>query len=94
MWDALAIILFFVGFGLRMNGNLSAGRIVYAIDLMLFIMRVLELFYVDKTLGPYVVMIGRMVCIAYCCNGHMKLKFIHMLTYLNLARSIQAYLFI
>ena len=68
LWDALAIILFFVGFGLRMNGNLSAGRIVYAIDLMLFIMRVLELFYVDKTLGPYVVMIGRMVCTVYCCN--------------------------
>ena len=44
-----------------MNGDLSNGRIVYAIDLMLFIMRVLELFYVDKTLGPYVVMMGRMV---------------------------------
>ena len=55
-----------------MNGNLSAGRIVYAIDLMLFIMRVLELFYVDKTLGPYVVMIGRMVCIVYYCNRYKK----------------------
>ena len=28
---------------------------------MLFIVRILEIFYVDKTLGPYVVMIGRMV---------------------------------
>ena len=65
MWDALPIILFFVGFGLRMNGDLSNGRIVYAIDLMLFIMRVLELFYVDKTLGPYVVMMGRMVRIIF-----------------------------
>lgn len=65
MWDALTIILFFVGFGLRMNGDLSNGRIVYAIDLMLFIMRVLELFYVDKTLGPYVVMMGRMVRIIF-----------------------------
>lgn len=37
------------------------GRIVYAIDLMLFILRILEMFYVRKTLGPYVVMIGRMV---------------------------------
>ena len=48
-----------------MNGDLSNGRIVYAIDLMLFIMRVLELFYVDKTLGPYVVMMGRMVRIIF-----------------------------
>ena len=65
MWDAFAIILFFVGFGLRMNGDLSNGGIVYAIDLMLFIMRVFELFYVDKTLGPYVVMMGRMVSVFF-----------------------------
>ena len=61
LWDALAIILFFVGFALRMTGDLFNGRIVYAIDLMLFIMRILELFYFNKTLGPYIVMIGRMV---------------------------------
>lgn len=61
IWDAAAILLFFVAFGLRMGGLLTEGRIVYAIDLMLFILRILEIFYVDKTLGPYVVMIGRMV---------------------------------
>ena len=61
IWDAAAILLFFVAFGLRMVGLLTEGRIVYAIDLMLFILRILEIFYVDKTLGPYVVMIGRMV---------------------------------
>ena len=65
MWDALAIIIFFVGFGLRMDGDLSNGRILYAIDLMLFIMQVLELFYVDKTLGPYVVMMERMVRVLF-----------------------------
>ena len=44
-----------------MGGLLIQGRITYAIDLMLFIVRILEIFYVDKTLGPYVVMIGKMV---------------------------------
>ena len=44
-----------------MSGLLIEGRIVYAIDLMLFIVRILEMFFVDRTLGPYVVMIGRMV---------------------------------
>ena len=37
------------------------GRIVYAIDLMFFIVRILETFLVDEDIGPYVVMIGRMV---------------------------------
>ena len=61
LWDAIAITLFFIGFALRMRGFLLEGRIVYAVDLMLFIVRVLEVFLVDKTLGPYVVMISRMV---------------------------------
>ena len=61
IWDAVAILLFFVAFGLRMGGFLVEARIVYAIDLMFFILRILEIFYVDKTLGPYIVMIGRMV---------------------------------
>ena len=58
------IILFLLGFSLHIRGLLIDGRIVYAIDLMLFIVRILEIFYVDKTLGPYVVMIGRMVSYA------------------------------
>ena len=61
IWDAVAILLFFVAFGLRMGGFLVEACIVYAIDLMFFILRILEIFYVDKTLGPYIVMIGRMV---------------------------------
>ena len=56
--------MFLLGFGLRMRGLLIDGRIAYAIDLMLFIVRILEMFYVDKKLGPYVVMIGRMVSYA------------------------------
>lgn len=60
--DALAIILFFIGFGLRMNRNTRlAGQVVYAIDIMFWIIRVLAIFSVNKHLGPYVVMIGKMV---------------------------------
>ena len=55
----LSLCCFF--FGLRAGGLLMQGRITYAIDLMLFIVRILEIFYVDRTLGPYVVMIGKMV---------------------------------
>ena len=61
IWDAIVIVLFFLAFGLRAGGLLIQGRITYAIDLMLFIVRILEIFYVDRTLGPYVVMIGKMV---------------------------------
>lgn len=59
--DVICIALYFAGFLTRMSGLLVEGRILYAIDLMLFITRILEIFYVSKTLGPYVVMIGRMV---------------------------------
>lgn len=60
-WDVIAIVLYFVGFAMRMANQRIEGRIVYAIDLMFFIVRILETFLVDEDLGPYVVMIGRMV---------------------------------
>ena len=56
------MVLFFVGFGLRWNPSLRLiGHVVYAIDLMLWIIRILDIFTVSKHLGPYVVMIGKMV---------------------------------
>ena len=62
--DAVAICLFFVGLGLRFHDNgdvRSAGHVIYSIDVMLWIVRLLDIFSVNKHLGPYVVMIGRMV---------------------------------
>lgn len=44
-----------------MSNRRIEGRIVFAVDLMFFIVRVLEVFLVDKTLGPYVVMMVKMV---------------------------------
>ena len=45
-----------------MNRNTRlAGQVVYAIDIMFWIIRVLAIFSVNKHLGPDVVMIGKMV---------------------------------
>ena len=59
--DVFVIILYFLGFIMRMTNDRMLARIVYTVDLMLFIVRVLEVFLVDKTLGSYVILIERMV---------------------------------
>ena len=60
--DACAVMLFFIAVGFRMNsGTLQIGHTLYCLDIMLWIIRVLDIFSVSKVLGPYVVMIGRMV---------------------------------
>ncbi|XP_074627353.1 transient receptor potential cation channel subfamily M member-like 2 isoform X1 [Acropora palmata] len=59
--DGFAVILFFVGLGLRLCPTTrTAGHVVYCLDVMLWITRLLHIFSVSKHLGPYVVMIGRM----------------------------------
>lgn len=62
--DATAILLFFVAFALRLagfEGALTAGHVCYAVDIIFWILRILEMFGAHKHLGPYVVMIGKMV---------------------------------
>lgn len=67
--DGCAIVLFFIATGFRLNpGTLRIGHMLYCLDIMLWIIRVLDIFSVSKVLGPYVVMIGRMVGI-YCAYG-------------------------
>ncbi|KAK3749590.1 hypothetical protein QZH41_019731, partial [Actinostola sp. cb2023] len=59
--DGLAVLFFFVGLGLRLQkSTASIGHVVYSLDIMLWIIRLLDIFSVSKHLGPYVVMIGRM----------------------------------
>ena len=56
------MVSFFVGLGLRLHPTTrSAGHVIYCLDVMLWIIRLLDIFSVSKHLGPYVVMIGRMV---------------------------------
>lgn len=58
------MVSFFVGLGLRLFPvTRSAGHVVYCFDVMLWIVRLLDIFSVSKHMGPYVVMIGRMVII-------------------------------
>ena len=63
MCDALAILLFFTALLLRLNGRetLLYGHVLYAVDIIFWILRILDMFGVNKHIGPYVVMIGKMV---------------------------------
>ncbi len=68
--DGFAVVSFFVGLGLRLHPTTrSAGHVVYCLDVMLWIIRLLDIFSVSKHLGPYVVMIGRMVSKYHSISG-------------------------
>lgn len=59
--DGLAVVFFFLGLGLRFHKpTAEIGHVVYSLDIMIWIIRLLHIFFVSKHLGPYVVMIGRM----------------------------------
>ncbi|XP_066913442.1 transient receptor potential cation channel subfamily M member-like 2 isoform X2 [Clytia hemisphaerica] len=60
--DALAILLFFTALVLRLHGRetLLLGHVLYAVDIIFWILRILDMFGVNKHIGPYVVMIGKM----------------------------------
>jgi transient receptor potential cation channel subfamily M protein 2 len=62
--DVLAISLFIIAFILRFlprNQCFCAARIILAIDLSLWYIRILDIFAAVKRLGPKLVMIGEMV---------------------------------
>ena len=57
-------------------------RNIYAVNLVMFYLRILQLFLVEKHLGPKVIMIRRMVIkfVSVLYNKCKKLQFIHKLT--------------
>ncbi|CAD5113778.1 DgyrCDS2946 [Dimorphilus gyrociliatus] len=60
--DTLAIILFIIGVSFRLNPDTKAiGKVIYSVDIILWYIRILDIFSVNKYLGPYVMMIGKMV---------------------------------
>uniref|UniRef100_A0A8C7V5R4 non-specific serine/threonine protein kinase n=1 Tax=Oncorhynchus mykiss TaxID=8022 RepID=A0A8C7V5R4_ONCMY len=61
--DFLAIVTFFVGFGLRIGGEdvLVPGRTVYCLNIIFWYVRLLDILAVNQQAGPYVMMIGKMV---------------------------------
>ena len=70
--DTIAIISFFIGFGLRFGAkwNLQnaydnhvfvAGRLIYCLNIIFWYVRLLDFLAVNQQAGPYVMMIGKMV---------------------------------
>uniref|UniRef100_A0A452UPC2 non-specific serine/threonine protein kinase n=1 Tax=Ursus maritimus TaxID=29073 RepID=A0A452UPC2_URSMA len=70
--DTIAIISFFVGFGLRFGAKWNfenaydnhvfvAGRLIYCLNIIFWYVRLLDFLAVNQQAGPYVMMIGKMV---------------------------------
>lgn len=61
--DLMAILIFSVGMVLRLQEPplMSYGRVIYCVNIIYWYIRLLEIFGVNKYLGPYVMMIGKMV---------------------------------
>uniref|UniRef100_A0A667YY31 Transient receptor potential cation channel, subfamily M, member 1b n=1 Tax=Myripristis murdjan TaxID=586833 RepID=A0A667YY31_9TELE len=62
-WYLVAIATFLLGLMLRLQNEpyLGYGRVIYCIDIIFWYIRVLDIFGVNKYLGPYVMMIGKMM---------------------------------
>lgn len=62
--DLAAISVFLLGLLLRLQNepSMGYGRVIYCVDIIFWYIRVLDIFGVNKYLGPYVMMIGKMVC--------------------------------
>ncbi|XP_057305453.1 transient receptor potential cation channel subfamily M member 7-like isoform X1 [Hydractinia symbiolongicarpus] len=61
--DIVGVSVFFLAFALRLttsSGLKKIAHIVYALDIMIWIVRLLDICAISKTLGPYVVMVQRM----------------------------------
>ncbi|XP_077570184.1 transient receptor potential cation channel subfamily M member 7-like isoform X1 [Stigmatopora nigra] len=61
--DFLAIVSFFIGFGLRLGGGKAfvPGRTVYCLNIIFWYVRLLDILAVNQQAGPYVMMIAKMV---------------------------------
>ncbi|CAL9697510.1 unnamed protein product [Knipowitschia caucasica] len=61
--DLVAICTFVLGLMLRLQPEpyMGYGRVIYCIDIIFWYIRVLDIFGVNKYLGPYVMMIGKMM---------------------------------
>ncbi|XP_061577797.1 transient receptor potential cation channel subfamily M member 1-like isoform X2 [Cololabis saira] len=61
--DLVAIATFLLAVMLRLQPEpyMGYGRVIYCIDIIFWYIRVLDIFGVNKYLGPYVMMIGKMM---------------------------------
>lgn len=61
--DFVAIVTFFIGFGLRLGGGEAfvPGRTVYCLNIIFWYVRLMDILAVNQQAGPYVMMIAKMV---------------------------------
>ncbi|KAJ3593695.1 hypothetical protein NHX12_006029 [Muraenolepis orangiensis] len=61
--DLVAISVFLIGLLLRLQNEpyMGYGRVIYCVDIIVWYIRILDIFGVNKYLGPYVMMIGKMM---------------------------------
>ncbi|XP_072007076.1 transient receptor potential cation channel subfamily M member 3 isoform X4 [Engystomops pustulosus] len=61
--DLISILLFSIGMMLRLQEQpfSSYGRVIYCVNIIYWYIRLLDIFGVNKYLGPYVMMIGKMM---------------------------------
>ncbi|XP_068092449.1 transient receptor potential cation channel subfamily M member 3 isoform X8 [Hyperolius riggenbachi] len=61
--DLISILLFSIGmmFRLQEQPYSSYGRVIYCVNIIYWYIRLLDIFGVNKYLGPYVMMIGKMM---------------------------------
>ncbi|XP_022248148.1 transient receptor potential cation channel trpm-like [Limulus polyphemus] len=60
--DLVAILFFLLGMSLRFHVDTQEeGRVIYCVDIIYWYLRSLDFFSVNKYLGPFVTMIGKMV---------------------------------
>ncbi|XP_031426124.1 transient receptor potential cation channel subfamily M member 3 isoform X5 [Clupea harengus] len=61
--DLMAILIFSIGMILRLQEPpfMSYGRVIYCVNIIYWYIRLLDIFGVNKYLGPYVMMIGKMM---------------------------------
>lgn len=79
--DLMAILIFSVGMVLRLQEPplMSYGRVIYCVNIIYWYIRLLDIFGVNKYLGPYVMMIGKMVRRGRAgCDVWMSLSFCHV----------------
>ena len=59
----ILLVAVILRFTLTNDSNFVWARYVYTVDLVMFYLRILQLYYIHKRLGPKVLVIGRMVCV-------------------------------
>uniref|UniRef100_A0A8B9J4H0 Transient receptor potential cation channel, subfamily M, member 3 n=1 Tax=Astyanax mexicanus TaxID=7994 RepID=A0A8B9J4H0_ASTMX len=75
--DLMAILIFSIGMVLRLQDPplMSYGRVIYCVNIIYWYIRLLDIFGVNKYLGPYVMMIGKMHISSFClCQTHPRVR--------------------